>query len=49
MVKVGRFQLRIINHGAMRQDYQMWYLNTNSGTIYFQEISLDVLIHITFI
>jgi len=33
----------------MRQDYQRWYLNTNYGTIYFQDASLDVLIHITFL
>jgi len=48
MVKVGRFLLRIINHGVIRQDYQRWYFNTNSGTIYLQDASWDILIHITF-
>jgi len=47
MVKVGRFLLRIINHSVIRQDFQRWYFNTNSGTIYFRDASLDILIHIT--
>jgi len=48
MVKVSRFEVRIINHGVIRQDYQSWYFNTNSGTIYFQDASLDILVHTTF-
>jgi len=29
----------------MSQDYQRCYFNTNSGTIYFQDASFDILIH----
>jgi len=25
-----------------------WLFNTNSGTVYFQDASLDILVHITF-
>jgi len=39
------FSPRLKDHGVKRQYYQSWYANTNSGTIYFEDASSEILVY----
>jgi len=48
MAKVIRFWLRIINHGAIRQDCQSWYIRHVYILVYFHVFVCSVLLRCMF-